>query len=58
MPKNKIKIILFVLLYTLAILLTKSASSEDLIVVNPDIDIPKDFPNDIIQPSSASSSAQ
>lgn len=43
MPKNKIKIVIFILLYTFAILLTKSASATDLIVVNPNIDIPDDF---------------
>lgn len=40
MPKSKIKITIFILLYTLAILLTKRASTEDLIIINPDLDIP------------------
>lgn len=48
LPKSKLKIMGFVFLYTLAILLTKNASSDELIVINPDIDIPDSFKNETV----------
>lgn len=43
MPKSKIKVICFVLLYNFLILLTKKLSSSEMIIINPVIEMPSDF---------------
>lgn len=42
-PKTKFKILGFIVLYTLVIWLIKKATTVELILINPPINIPEDF---------------